>query len=122
MVLKEVIGTGVRTWGSMGQGYRDWGLRLETVHGFERTTIGRGRLIGVISEFCLFQEFIPVTMVFIDEGAEILFEGLDRSLSLTVCLLVMGCRHVKAGAQPREQMSPELGAESGITVGDDRDG
>jgi len=87
------------------------------VVGEERSLAGRGMDGVVVGELGERKEFLPVVLLVVAEGTQVLFEDLVDAFSLTVGLWVERRGHVGFDVEEGEEFSPELGREDLVAVG-----
>ena len=62
---------------------------------------------------------VPVGLPAINMGFELLLEGPIGSLSLAICLRVIGSGETEGGAKGSKNSFPEPGSESGVSIRDE---
>ena len=92
---------------------------MVSVVGEERSLAGRGMDGVVVSELGEGEELLPVVLLVVAEGTQVLFEDLVDALGLAVGLWVERRGHVGLDVEESEEVSPEAGGEDLVAVGHD---
>jgi hypothetical protein len=92
---------------------------MVAVVGEERSLAGRGVDGVVVSELGAGQELLPIVLLVVAKGAEILLKDLVDTLGLTVGLRMERGRQVGLDVEEGQEATPEAGCEHFVSVGHD---
>src|SRR5277367_930724 len=95
-------------------------LGMEAVVGIEWRTVDRGLMRIVVRKLSEGQEIRPIVLLIVAIDAEILFDGLVHTFSLTVSLGMKCCRQSTLQIHHGCKRIPEMRREDRSTVGDNR--
>src|SRR5277367_3342273 len=98
----------------------DHELGMEAVVGVKRRTVDRGLMRVVVRKFGERQEIRPIVLLIVAIDAEILFDGLVHTFSLTVSLGVESRRQSTLQIHHGCKRIPKMRCEDRSTVGDKR--
>jgi hypothetical protein len=96
-----------------------WDDGMVAVVGEERGVAGRCVDRVVVGKLGAGQKLLPVVLLVVAEGTEILFQDLVDTFSLAITLWMERGRHVWLHVEEGNEVAPEVGGEDLVTVGHD---
>ena len=86
----------MKCWWIVSVEHDEWGLACS------------GVLCTIIGKFSCWQVVNPVILIVVDETVKVLLQHLIESFCLSICLQVIGCRHLVLNAKLCGQHFPKL--------------